>query len=294
MNKAEYLFKTLSRTKRKDKENYVINRIYHLLNDLDIQPVTQQYAQRSDRKYALLDLYFPQLNIAIECDEEHHEQNQTDDTIRTFDIKQMQMEDILGSVTEEFELFRVKMYNTDIETINKEIDDIVSKIKQKKAALGEGFFPWNIVKNDVSKALEQGSISVDDNYFFRVNEEYRTLFGKNGKSQKSYYSINSNYHLWGPNLYKDTDTISEINAKWVNLLSKDWNELYELCKTDVPNLKLEDTKRITFGKTKNTLGIKGYRFIGVYNKTNRVKEIQGYQFAVYERVSRTLDLKQFR
>lgn len=59
--KREYLIKTLSRTKRKDYENYVINAIWHKLNRLDVQPVTQQYIRRSDGKYALVDLYFPQI-----------------------------------------------------------------------------------------------------------------------------------------------------------------------------------------------------------------------------------------
>ena len=67
--KKEYLIKTLSRTKRKDYENYVIGAIWHRLNNLEIKPVSQQYVKRSDDKYALLDLYFPQINVGIECDE---------------------------------------------------------------------------------------------------------------------------------------------------------------------------------------------------------------------------------
>ena len=45
--KREYLIKTLSRTKRKDYENYIINRIYHKLNRLDVKPVTQQYVTKN-------------------------------------------------------------------------------------------------------------------------------------------------------------------------------------------------------------------------------------------------------
>jgi hypothetical protein len=65
VDKREYLIKTLSRTKRKDYENYVIGAIWHRLNNLEIKPVSQQYVQRSDGKYALLDLYFPQMNVGI-------------------------------------------------------------------------------------------------------------------------------------------------------------------------------------------------------------------------------------
>jgi len=86
MDKKEYLFKTLSRTNRKDKENYVVNRVYSRLNDLEIQPVTQQYVQRPNLKFALLDLYFPQFNLAVECDEEKHKHTLEEDQIRTVDI----------------------------------------------------------------------------------------------------------------------------------------------------------------------------------------------------------------
>lgn len=58
--------KTSSLANRKDYENYVINRIWSLLDDPEIKPVSQWYA--------LIDLYFPQLNIGIECNEFHHTQ----------------------------------------------------------------------------------------------------------------------------------------------------------------------------------------------------------------------------
>lgn len=66
------MVKTLSRTKRKDYENYIINAIWHKIGRLDIQPVTQQYVKRTDGKYALIDLYFPQINVSIEFDEEFY------------------------------------------------------------------------------------------------------------------------------------------------------------------------------------------------------------------------------
>ena len=52
--KKDYLVKTLSRTKRKDYENYVINRLYNRLNDLDIKPMTQKYIKRNLKSAPLL------------------------------------------------------------------------------------------------------------------------------------------------------------------------------------------------------------------------------------------------
>jgi very-short-patch-repair endonuclease len=72
--KMEYIIKTLSRTKRKDYENYVINAIWNRLNNNEIEIVSQQYInnQNDVRKHYFIDLYFPSLNIGIECDEAHH------------------------------------------------------------------------------------------------------------------------------------------------------------------------------------------------------------------------------
>ncbi len=105
--KRDYLIKTLSRTKRKDYENYIINAIYHKLNRLEIQPVTQQYIRRSDGKHALVDLYFPALNYGVECDEAYHINNQELDIIRV-----LTMEDMLNAVAEtsNFILRRVRAY----------------------------------------------------------------------------------------------------------------------------------------------------------------------------------------
>ena len=72
MDKLTYLAKTLSRTNRKDYENFVINAIWNRLGRDDIQPVSQQYVRNHADARRFIDLYFPQLNIGIECDEGHH------------------------------------------------------------------------------------------------------------------------------------------------------------------------------------------------------------------------------
>ena len=64
MDKLRYVIKTLSRTKRKDWENYVLNAVWNRLGDWDIRPVSQQYIRQNGKAY-LIDLYFPQLNIGV-------------------------------------------------------------------------------------------------------------------------------------------------------------------------------------------------------------------------------------
>ena len=53
--KKEYILAQLSRTNKKNYENYIITRIIHLLNDLDIKFVTQQYFKRPDGNFGLTD-----------------------------------------------------------------------------------------------------------------------------------------------------------------------------------------------------------------------------------------------
>ena len=74
-SKVIYLAKTLSRTKRKDYENYVVNAIWNRVNDSSLVPVSQQYVKGRSGSYYFIDLYFPQLKIGIECDEGYHSSN---------------------------------------------------------------------------------------------------------------------------------------------------------------------------------------------------------------------------
>ncbi|MFO8067398.1 MAG: hypothetical protein R6U11_07440, partial [Bacteroidales bacterium] len=71
MDKLDYIARQLSRARKKRYEHYVTTRIWHLLNDLTIKLVTQQYVKRPEGR-ALTDIYFPQLQIHIEIDENHH------------------------------------------------------------------------------------------------------------------------------------------------------------------------------------------------------------------------------
>lgn len=83
--KFEYIARTLSRTKRKEYENYVVNAIWNRLNTMEVKPVSQQYIKHKSGYY-LIDLYFPQLNIGIECDEGYHKQKVEQDIHREITI----------------------------------------------------------------------------------------------------------------------------------------------------------------------------------------------------------------
>ena len=98
--KTRYLIKTLSRTKRKDYENYVVNAIWNRISK-KIRPVTQQYVSNpyDERRHYFIDLYFPLINMGIECDELQHIVNRDDDIER---------ESVIG-FTIQHELSKVKL-----------------------------------------------------------------------------------------------------------------------------------------------------------------------------------------
>ena len=74
MTKRDYIIRQIAKTNKKNYENYVVTRIYHLLNRTDLKFITQQYVNRPDG-HALTDMYLPQLQLHIEIDESFHKKH---------------------------------------------------------------------------------------------------------------------------------------------------------------------------------------------------------------------------
>ncbi|EEJ3997930.1 hypothetical protein AX380_004425, partial [Salmonella enterica subsp. enterica serovar Takoradi] len=91
MDKTDYILRSLTKTSKKRWEHYAVTRIYHLLNDPDIEFVCQQCVRKENGKIYLADLFFPQLELYLEIDEGHHnsEQSQIDDAKRRMDITEV-------------------------------------------------------------------------------------------------------------------------------------------------------------------------------------------------------------
>lgn len=314
MNRLDYLVKTLSRTKRKDYENYVINRVWNILNDPEIKPVSQQYVKRPNGRYALIDLYFPQLNIGIECDEFQHAQTKNE-AEKTQD--EMRTEDLLSAV-ENYEEIRIPIYQKikigtteklellSLADINKTIDEVVEKIKRAKEKTVD-FTPWSD-KTDLEIAREQGFIHNNDNFHFRVNSEIRDLFGLgNTKSQRCFYKINNktNDHLWLPHLAIEIDD-GEVTAGssygYINLYSMKNGVIYEHLAHDKKSKEQlaksmresENFHRITFAKSRDNLGRVSFKFLGIFRKTGKVKTLiingEEKEFAIHKLVSDKVNL----
>ena len=71
IDELSYYAESFRKINHKKYEFFVISRIFHLLNDLEIEFVTQQVVGTAKGRF-LLDLYFPQFQIAVEIDEDYH------------------------------------------------------------------------------------------------------------------------------------------------------------------------------------------------------------------------------
>ena len=262
-DKKEYLVKTLSRTKRKDYENYVINRLYNRLNDLDIKPMTQKYVKRNlngKNGYCLIDLYFPQFNIGVECDEPHHISRQENDLLRTEDIIEE-----LGNYKEE----RITVYDKSIIDINNSIDKIVEHIKtSKEEQTKNGIFKkWEILSPQEYFADKDKITIFDDIEFSTINETSNLIFGTDYKGQQqAWFQIKTitdkQIMAWFPQLAIEKDnTMVASSGGWNNTINDN---------KENSNNNYDKRERVTFMKMKDKITNRAsYKFLGVFLPINK-------------------------
>ena len=71
-DKEEFIFRSFRKISNKKEELYVITRIFHLLDDLEIEFVCQQKVRKPDGEIYLVDMFFPQFKIYLEVNEAYH------------------------------------------------------------------------------------------------------------------------------------------------------------------------------------------------------------------------------
>lgn len=273
-DKKDYLVKTLSRTKRKDYENYVINRIYSRLNDLDIKPMTQKYVKRKIEGkygYSLIDLYFPQFNIGIECDEPHHILQEEQDKLRTEDIIAE-----LGNYEEQ----RIKVYNNSIIDINNDIDIVVKHIQDiKEKQIKNGTFKmWQILTPQEYFADKDKITIYDDIEFSTINEASNLIFGTDYKGQQqAWFQIKTitdkQIMAWFPQLAIEKDNIMVASSNgWNNTINDSKDTIFEYNEFNKnTNNDFDKRERVTFMKMKDKITNKSsYKFLGVFLPISKI------------------------
>lgn len=304
--KTDYLFESFRHTQKKVYENYVVLGIWHRLRikGLDIKPVTQQCVRREAGSYALLDLYFPGLNLAVECDEAYHRANKENDALRERDIFKAfgevgndisvhRAEDLLKEMDAQtstmtkinaelvdisrLELARVAADLTYPE-IDKQLDSIVNIIVQRFEKANRP--TWDMSKpQDIVEA--SGKITMDMGLIFPKKIDIlkalniRTVKGSPYKSSPQQGSVKVSdepyTRIWFANVALDN------KGAWKNILRENGNVIEEQSRGELNKSarnhwmracrmasESKGVYRVTFAKARNGLAEKGHRFMGVF------------------------------
>ena len=265
--KLDYMERLFAKISKKKTESYVISRIWHQLDDDRVKFVVQQYIRRTQDKYALADLYLPQLNIFIEINEPFHKNNTEIDRIRN--------EEILN-ITNSKPI--VIDCDNNLQEIHCQITDVVSLIKQRIKEIGDNFKHWDDVSTlSVEYHRNKGYLRVDDNECLRTTEDIAEVFGTKAKHRGFLRASGAavpnkkNEIVWWPNTE---------HRLWYNELSEDGMYIHEYPKAEKKRtshlkqwLSAPEEIRITFLRYKDDLGFCFYRFVGVF-KLNKGKSIK--------------------
>lgn len=262
MDKTDYILRSLTKTSKKRWEHYAVTRIYHLLNDPDIEFVCQQCVRKENGKIYLADLFFPQLELYLEIDEGHHnsEQSQIDDAKRRMDITE-----VTGFLEK-----RIPASEISLEIFDRYINEFIELIRNRKNRMikDKKFKEWDYDNKYTARPhLKTGRISVGPDAVFRYHRDALNCFGYNkGHHQSGGWSIPSHISeamglsgkcmVWFPKLYGNSD--------WGNELTDDGNKIIERNIKDDEGYTERWDKRIVMAHSRDELNRTLYRFLGVF------------------------------
>lgn len=291
--KTEYISRMLNkRTKNKNYENFVINQIYARLDNPELEIITQQcvritnsnYLNKIDNHHYLIDLYFPQINFAVEVDEGHHEtiQNHYSDKERENYIK--------GAVSCEIERIKICEEGTQKE---RDFEDILSQIKKVIEKINSKIINYEAKNGKLKWTTNEDKIAqVKKNMFFDVTEKVHFLgitnvlnllsddrYSLYQKSVKKY----DDYMIWIPvlSIKMDDGKIKTANG-CENYINEDGTEIIEISKKGGCK-GWGKWKRVVFLKMKDELGNRCCRFVGVF-KDDHIEYDGKRQKNIYKRI----------
>ncbi|WP_291531440.1 AbaSI family restriction endonuclease [Bifidobacterium sp. UBA4282] len=296
--KLTYLVRTLSRTKRKDYENYVINAVWNRLGIPDLKPVSQQLIRRDNRHHYLIDLYFPQINVGVECDEAYHQGQREADDARDYTIGR-----ILSSITDDgYEPKRIDV-SQPYEVVERKIDETVAFIRSKVDDARERgtFTPWTGETPRREDFLDKGVIDINDDISFRtiadavnfVCDTDMKRYQMSTPPAKLPEMYDGRYKFWFPKLVIDGHAVA---GGWNNQLSFDGERIYEynenMDAVDAFTPDDNSERRVTFAKMHDVVtGMERYHFAGIFERTWNDADDDGTARKVWHRIATTCRIR---
>lgn len=277
--KLDYITRLFRKISNKRFEAYVIQRIWDLLNDNRIRFVTQQYFRRDEAgKYALTDLYLPQINMIIEIDEGQHIANEYQDALRSEDIMQIKL--VEGVHIERIALCdknTLKAFTMD--EVHQQIDAVVKKIKDAVAQMGNEFQPW---ENDLwtpEYYKRKGCFRVADDDYIKSIDDAAAVFDTKAKHRGFLRAAGfpvpnkESVIVWCPsknNKQWSNDLVVEGGKTFIYEYNNDHKKRAKHVRNHVGKTS---EIRITFFREKDELGFNFYKFVGVFeiDKTESLK-----------------------
>lgn len=144
----DHFIRQIHRTEYKRHENFVLGALIHdgLIQELLV--TTQQYVRLGDEGYALVDIYFPQLGIAVEVDEPHHDAHRNADLERERYIRDALACDVI----------RIDVAAGDIPSQVKSLRNVLIERMDTMKSKGN-WKPWvqprHVLLDDLRKELER-------------------------------------------------------------------------------------------------------------------------------------------
>lgn len=273
--KLDYITRILQKTSKKRIENYVISRIWHQLNNDELKIRHQQYVNRGDNKYALTDLYFPQLKYHIEVNEEFHYKNE-----HKLNVDKLKEEDIIKSTKGHIVRFIDCQNHKTLENIhcqiNKIIEEINSLINEHKK-IG-AFKPWEENELTPNYWIHKGLIKVDDDVNLKTIYDIGLLFNVQIKNRGFLkpgavkFNKNGYSEIWWPEKKVKNNWINEFHNEFETIIESHTEPLKAKNHLDYFISKNPECSRIVFFKYKDELGFNFFKFVGCY-KFNKDKSI---------------------
>jgi len=246
-----------------------------MVTQLDIEQYVEDVNKKTGRSHYFIDLYFPSLNIGIECDEAYHKRQSKNDKVREVTIF-----DILYEIkANAYEIIRIDV-TKGFDDLLKSIDETVEKIKQR---INEVKPPkWN-VETAEEYYKNKTIISVSDRQGFNtISKTCNILFNTSrnetsGGASRAYFSLPNfkgthleGYKMWFPKLAIQTKDengkkklIAATNTGWNNELVEEGSIIIER-NDKSKSYKQDGKKRIVFVKYKDPLGYDEYKFVGIF------------------------------